>query len=63
MVYSQALAEWQTELGRRFMLGYLRGVRDYNDAFARGGPTRCEEVVASRSAPPRWRSAAWTTSW
>ena len=27
------------------MLGYPRGVRDYNDAFAKGNPTRREEVV------------------
>ena len=26
----------QTDQARRFMLGYLRGVRDYNDAFVKG---------------------------
>ncbi|HLQ31624.1 MAG TPA: ABC transporter substrate-binding protein [Chloroflexota bacterium] len=44
-LYSQQLVEKQPEAGRRFMAAMLRGVRDYEDGFAKnkGRP----EVVAS----------------
>jgi NitT/TauT family transport system substrate-binding protein len=35
LIYSGRFAE-QTDQARRFMIGYLRGVRTYNDAFAQG---------------------------
>ncbi|HLH23450.1 MAG TPA: ABC transporter substrate-binding protein [Chloroflexota bacterium] len=37
LVYGPSLVEERPEVGRRFMVAYLRGVRDYNDAF---GPKR-----------------------
>jgi len=37
VVYGPRLVEQQPELGRRFMIAYIRGLRDYNDAF---GPKR-----------------------
>ncbi|HZR97839.1 MAG TPA: ABC transporter substrate-binding protein [Chloroflexota bacterium] len=37
VVYGPSLVEERPEVGRRFMVAYLRGVRDYNDAF---GPKR-----------------------
>jgi hypothetical protein len=35
LLFSDQFAN-QTDLARRFMVAYLRGVRDYNDAFVRG---------------------------
>jgi NitT/TauT family transport system substrate-binding protein len=37
VVYGPSLVEERPEVGRRFMVAYLRGLRDYNDAF---GPKR-----------------------
>jgi NitT/TauT family transport system substrate-binding protein len=36
IVYSPTFATQQLEVGKRFMLGYLRGIRDYDDAFVNG---------------------------
>ncbi|MBX5490552.1 MAG: ABC transporter substrate-binding protein [Chloroflexi bacterium] len=41
--YSESFAQ-QPDLGRRFMVAYLRGIRDYNDAFVRN--RNRDEVVA-----------------
>ena len=35
LLFSDQFAS-QTDLARRFMVAYLRGVRDYNDAFVKG---------------------------
>lgn len=34
LLFGARLVEGNPEAGRRFMVGYLRGIRDYNDAFA-----------------------------
>jgi NitT/TauT family transport system substrate-binding protein len=36
IVYSPTFATQQTEIGKRFMVAYLRGIRDYDDAFLNG---------------------------
>jgi NitT/TauT family transport system substrate-binding protein len=36
IVYSPTFATQQPDVGKRFMLGYLRGIRDYDDAFVDG---------------------------
>jgi NitT/TauT family transport system substrate-binding protein len=36
IVYSPTFATQQADVGKRFMLGYLRGIRDYDDAFVAG---------------------------
>lgn len=41
--YSESFAQ-QPDLGRRFLVAYLRGVRDYNDAFLRN--RQRDEIVA-----------------
>jgi ABC-type nitrate/sulfonate/bicarbonate transport system substrate-binding protein len=36
IIFAPAFATERQEVGRRFLIGYLRGVRDYLDAFNRG---------------------------
>jgi NitT/TauT family transport system substrate-binding protein len=43
IVFSPGFAAQRTEAGKRFMVGYLRGIRDYLDAF-NGGKDRAEIV-------------------
>lgn len=43
--YGKDFAEQRPEVGRRFMLAYLRAARDYNDAFAKNDPAKRREVV------------------
>jgi NitT/TauT family transport system substrate-binding protein len=43
--YGKEFAEQRPEIGRRFMLAYLRAARDYNDAFAKNDPAKRREVV------------------
>jgi ABC-type nitrate/sulfonate/bicarbonate transport system substrate-binding protein len=43
IVFSPGFAAQRTEAGKRFMVGYLRGIRDYLDAFE-GGKDRGEIV-------------------
>jgi NitT/TauT family transport system substrate-binding protein len=54
----------RTDLARRWMVAYLKGVRDYNDA-CRGGPNRAEIVgILTRTTPIRdpalWDRLVWT---
>jgi ABC-type nitrate/sulfonate/bicarbonate transport system substrate-binding protein len=54
----------RTELARRWMVAYLKGVRDYNDA-CRGGPNRAEIIgILTRTTPIRdpalWERLVWT---
>ena len=42
MLFSGRLAS-QTDLARRFMIAYLRGTREYDDAFVKG--ERRDEIV------------------
>jgi NitT/TauT family transport system substrate-binding protein len=53
----------RTDLARRWMVAYLKGVRDYNDA-CRGGPNRAEIVdILTRTTPIRdaalWERLVW----
>jgi len=43
--YGREFAEQRPEVGRRFMLAYLKAARDYNDAFAKNDPAKRREVV------------------
>jgi NitT/TauT family transport system substrate-binding protein len=43
--FSAQFAGEQAEVGRRFMVGYLRGVRYYNDAFDGGDAAKRQEVI------------------
>ena len=43
--YSPKFASYKPGLARKFMLAYLRGVRDYNDAFVKKNPVAKKEVV------------------
>jgi NitT/TauT family transport system substrate-binding protein len=45
VLYSPKFASYNPGLARKFMLGYLRGVRDYNDAFVKKDPVAKKEVV------------------
>ena len=45
VLYSPKLASFNPGLARKFMLAYLRGVRDYNDAFVKKDPAARKEVV------------------
>jgi NitT/TauT family transport system substrate-binding protein len=40
IMFAEAFASQQQEVARGFVLAYLRGVRDYNDAFGKGIPAR-----------------------
>jgi NitT/TauT family transport system substrate-binding protein len=53
--YSAQFARERPELGRRFMVAYLRAVRYYNDAFSRGDVARRQEVITTlaRHTPVR----------
>jgi len=43
--YSAPFAGERADVARRFMAGYLRGVRYYNDAFDRDDPAKRREVI------------------
>jgi NitT/TauT family transport system substrate-binding protein len=45
VLYSPKLASYNPGLARKFMLAYLKGVRDYNDAFVKKDPAARREVV------------------
>lgn len=45
VLYSPRFASYNPGLARRFMVAYLRGVRDYNDAFVKKDPAARKEVV------------------
>jgi len=45
LLYSSEFAEAQRDVGRRFMLAYLRALRDYNDAFQKGDQAKRRDVV------------------
>lgn len=44
LLYSGEFAK-RTDLAVRYMVAYLRGVRDYNDAFVKNDPTKRTEVI------------------
>ena len=43
--YSAPFAGERTDVARRFMAGYLRGVRYYNDAFGRDDAAKRRDVI------------------
>ncbi|HLI28567.1 MAG TPA: ABC transporter substrate-binding protein [Chloroflexota bacterium] len=45
LMYGRNFAESRIEVGRRFMVAYLKAVRDYNDAFRKGDAAKRREVV------------------
>lgn len=45
VLYAPKFASYNPGLARKFMLAYLRGVRDYNDAFVKKDPVAKKEVV------------------
>ena len=46
IMYSPAFVRQRPEAARRWMVAYLRGVRDYYDAFVRNIPEKRRDVVA-----------------
>lgn len=61
--YSPTFAAQQTDAARRFMLGYLRGVREYQQAFFGNGANREQviEMMARRTSikePEIWERMA-----
>lgn len=46
ILYSPKFAEEKPELARRFMVAYVKGLRDYNDAFGKKDEAKKTEVVA-----------------
>jgi NitT/TauT family transport system substrate-binding protein len=45
--YASEFIQQQAEAARRLMVAYLRGVRDYNDAFVKNDLTKREAVIAA----------------
>src|SRR5579875_274891 len=45
LMYGRNFAESRIEVGRRFMVAYLKAVRDYNDASRKGDAAKRREVV------------------
>ena len=46
LIYSDGFARDETGAARRFMVAYLRGVRDYNDGLERGDAVKRQETIA-----------------
>jgi NitT/TauT family transport system substrate-binding protein len=47
VLYAGPFAQGNPDAARRFMLAYLRAVRDYNDAFARGDAAKRQATIAT----------------
>ncbi|HLH27000.1 MAG TPA: ABC transporter substrate-binding protein [Chloroflexota bacterium] len=45
IMFSESFASQQADAGRRFVLAYLKGVREYNDAFAKHDEAKRREVI------------------
>lgn len=45
VLYGGEFVQEQPDVARRFMVAYLRALRDYNDAFARGDTAKQERVI------------------
>jgi NitT/TauT family transport system substrate-binding protein len=58
VLYSGEFAREQPDVARRFMVAYLKAVRDYNDGFARGDTAKRERVIDTliRHTPVRDRA-------
>lgn len=47
VLYAPHMRREKLEAGRKFMVAYLQGVRDFNDAFGRSPPQKRREVIAA----------------
>jgi NitT/TauT family transport system substrate-binding protein len=47
VLYAGQFAQGNPEAARRFLVAYLRAVRDYNDAFARGDAAKRQAAIAT----------------
>ena len=45
VLYSNQFAREQPDVARRLMIGYLKGVRDFNDAWVKGDAAKHEAVI------------------
>ena len=45
LLYGQQFIQEKPDVARRFMVAYIRGVRDYNDAFVKKDAARRQEVI------------------
>jgi NitT/TauT family transport system substrate-binding protein len=45
VLYSNQFARERVDVARRFMVGYLRGVRDFNDAWVKGNAAKRNTVI------------------
>ncbi len=45
VLYAPHMRREKVDLGRRFMVAYLRGVRDFNDAFVKKQPQKRRDVI------------------
>ena len=45
LLYGQQFIQEKPELARRFMVAYLRGLRDYNEAFVKKDAAKRQEVI------------------
>jgi NitT/TauT family transport system substrate-binding protein len=47
VLYSNQFAREQADVARRFMVGYLKGVRDFNDAWVKGNAAKRDAVIGA----------------
>ena len=47
VLYAPSMRREKAELGRRFLVAYLQGVRDFNDAFVKKVPQKRRDVIAA----------------
>ncbi|MGQ0550897.1 MAG: ABC transporter substrate-binding protein [Armatimonadota bacterium] len=47
VLYSPAMRREKVDLGRKFMMAYLKAVRDYNDAFGKKQAQKKRDVIAA----------------
>jgi NitT/TauT family transport system substrate-binding protein len=58
LLYATGFAQDQADAARRFMVGYLKGVRRYNDAFSRNDAAARADVVDILSQRTSVKNAA-----
>ncbi|MBI2953671.1 MAG: ABC transporter substrate-binding protein [Chloroflexi bacterium] len=46
LIYSGKFAQERADVGKRFLLAYIKAYRDYNDAFVKKDPKAREEVIS-----------------
>lgn len=45
LLYAQEFIQQKPDLARRFMVAYVKALRDYNDAFAKKDPAKRQEII------------------